>query len=157
MGYGVEPLEVDFSISKDDKPKALAAIMELMSQVNELGRGGKYDNNGRKVSWFSFVNTEKVLKAKTFEEAMQAWGIPVGLDLDENVMYIDFNIDKLGQEEFLLKAIAPFVNDHSYIVMRGEDNITWKWYFKDGELHEQKRQYHPLKGINYAEHIFHLP
>lgn len=36
----------------------------------------------------------------------------------------------------LLFAIAPFVEDDSYIQMTSEDQLSWVWYFQDGQCFE---------------------
>jgi hypothetical protein len=49
---------------------------------------------------------------------------------------IHFEGEKIGQEDLLFEAIAPWVRDGSYIEMSGEDDAMWRWFFHAGECHE---------------------
>ena len=58
-------------------------------------------------------------------------------DDDGNVIDLDFAGDKLSYEEDkMFQKIAPFVEDGSFIEMRGEDGAMWRWYFSDGQVRE---------------------
>ena len=41
---------------------------------------------------------------------------------------------KTGQEDLFLDRIAPFVQEGSYAIWKGEDNSFWKWEFTDGKM-----------------------
>ena len=63
-------------------------------------------------------------------------------DIEENdrtgaVTDIWFAGEKLGDDETLFQAIAPWVKDGSFIEMMGEDGAFWKWVFQDGEVTTQ--------------------
>lgn len=53
--------------------------------------------------------------------------------LDEDIIELWFPYDRSTEEHALLEAIAPWVEDGSYIEMEGEER--WVWYFLDGKLH----------------------
>ena len=56
------------------------------------------------------------------------------LDFDEenNISAIDFNGEKYWDDDnTLLKTIAPYVTDGSFIEMRGEDSEVWRWVYKN--------------------------
>ena len=36
----------------------------------------------------------------------------------------------------VLNAIAPFVEEESYIEMRGEDDVYFRWVFRNGKVEE---------------------
>jgi len=35
-----------------------------------------------------------------------------------------------------MNVIAPYVKEHSYIEMVGEENTMWRWVFANGKLQE---------------------
>jgi len=60
-------------------------------------------------------------------------------DDDGNVIDLDFAGDKLAyDEDKMFQKIAPFVEDGSFIEMRGEDGAMWRWVFSDGKVREIK-------------------
>ena len=59
------------------------------------------------------------------------------LDFDEenNICAIDFNGEKYWDDDnTLLKTIAPYVTDGSFIEMRGEDSEVWRWVYKNNAI-----------------------
>ena len=59
------------------------------------------------------------------------------LDFDEenNISAIDFNGEKYWDDDnTLLKTIAPYVTDCSFIEMRGEDSEVWRWVYKNNAI-----------------------
>ena len=75
------------------------------------------------------------------KEAFDAWGIT---DCREDAAYNDngdfivdgYSDNKWGQQEILLKAIAPYAKD-IFIPVRGEDGEHWAWQITNGEFHER--------------------
>ena len=45
---------------------------------------------------------------------------------------ICFESEKLTDQEIFFTAIAPAVEEGSFLEMRGEDNCLWRWAFRDG-------------------------
>lgn len=147
MGYCMSLMDEAFRIPANRKAEALAAIKALANDTQAMNggeySGGKY--GGQKVNaWYSWVDTDEFANASTLKEAMQAWrweiiqvpdNSPVEAQADD-VIGISFNGEKLGQDDVMLRAIAPFVEDGSYIQMQGEDGEIWRWVFRDGQLKE---------------------
>ena len=130
MGYGMNVRDRSFRIEAIDKKKALAAIKKL------AGKETIHDDSGS--PHYSWVDTKLFLAAKTLEQAMYQWR----WDIEENdrtgaVTDIWFAGEKLGDDETLFQAIAPWVKDGSFIEMMGEDGAFWKWVFQDGEVTTQ--------------------
>ena len=136
MGYCMNQRDSKFNIKSRNKNKALAAIKTLMSKVNELGGGGSYSGGKCNKKWFSWVTTETVVNAKTLKEAMQEWRWEINCDAKGNVDSICFASEKLGDDNYLLEAIAPYVVSGSWIDMEGEDGSIWRWEFKNGKVKE---------------------
>lgn len=66
-------------------------------------------------------------------------GYSLEIDDDGNVTGIDFMGEKMSYcEDEMFKKIAPFVENGSFIEMRGEDGSMWRWVFKDGKCREIK-------------------
>jgi hypothetical protein len=67
---------------------------------------------------------------------LEAWGWEAKLDPDGKIIGINFYNEKMGDDAILLRTIAPFVVDGSYIEMHGEDGACWRWVFVDEMLKE---------------------
>lgn len=136
MGYCMHQRGCDFFIPKKNKAKALAAIKKL-AERKELMGGGSWSNGKQTDKWFSWVQTDEFVKAKTLKDAMVAWRWQIEEDDKGNVTSVYFDGEKAGDDEHLLRAIAPFVQDGSWIEMQGEDEAIWKWKFIKGAMHEK--------------------
>ena len=114
MGYCMKQRNSNFYVV--DEEAALEAIK---------GLAGKETMGPEHFSW---VDTREFLYADTFEEAMNAWR----WETDSDWKYILFTGEKLGDDNLLFDAIAPYVEAGSYIEMLGEDGQIWRWIF-DGK------------------------
>jgi hypothetical protein len=131
MGYCVSQSDAHFLITRDNIPKALAAIKAMVDRCKEDEEGG-----GR-LSSFRWVDT-KFAEADTLDEALDEWRWgEVEYDKVGNLCYIRFQGEKLGDDVRLFEALAPFVEHRSYIEMLGEDDTRWRWVFWRGELREE--------------------
>ncbi len=136
MGYYMICRKVNFKINNESKSLAHNAILELMSKVDDFGH--EFYVSGRDtIRNFSWVNTSIVLKSKNLEEALKEWRWDPEVDDDLNIINLDFTGEKLGDDFELFKAIAPFVQDGSYIEMSGEDGDIWRWIFEGGKCIER--------------------
>jgi len=59
-----------------------------------------------------------------------------GYDDEGNIVELDFIEEKRADDHEFFHATAPYVEQGSYIQMRGEDGAMWRWVFKDGECKE---------------------
>jgi hypothetical protein len=136
MGYCMNLRDYNFLIKNESKAAALAAIKELANHLDWM-QGGGFEK-GKQVSWwYSWTNTEEYVNATTLEEAMDAWGWkPLNDIITDDIDGLDFNGEKIGQEEILFNAIAPYVEENCYIEMEGEDGYIWRWIFKKGKCIE---------------------
>lgn len=132
MGYYMNQKSAKFTIKKENLAGALGAIKALATTPERMGGGS---STGER--WYSWVTTEKFLKAETFAEALGEWRWDCFIDESGDLVEINFNGEKLGDDAILLKAIAPFVEAGSYIEMEGEDGCYWKWIF-DGKTMIEK-------------------
>jgi len=129
MGYCITQRDSKFRIPAARKAEALA-VMKAMDPSTE-GRGS-WDGQ-RQWSW---VDQKNVNKAQSLEEAMTEWRYAPETDAEGNITGVNFDGEKIGQEDVLFKLIAPFVEDGSFIEMEGEDGCMWRWVFKGGLVKE---------------------
>ena len=141
MGYCMYLHYQKFHIAADKKADALAAIKKLRDVEQEKG-GGYHSLNGTKVRHWSWMGDQPYWECATLERAMKLWRWPVYCDdpaeNDErgDVNEIEFTGEKMGDDQVLFNAIAPYVTDGSYLEMVGEDGERWRWVFKNGECRE---------------------
>jgi hypothetical protein len=137
MGYCISLVESKFHIKAANKKPALKAIKALAKDTSKM-RSGTWADGALTQRRFTWVDTEEFLGAKTLEAALEAWRWEAGLDEETgDVVHLNFQGEKMGEDEELWKAIAPFVESGSYLQISGEDGATWRWCFKGGVLSEQ--------------------
>jgi hypothetical protein len=120
MGYCMSQQESVFTIKPESFAGALAAI-------KELGREHSY----------SWVITQEFVDADTLKKALKAWRWNLEIDEETGVACdLYFDGSKLGDDETLFHAIAPFVEKGSYIQMQGEDGHLWRWEFDGTRMRE---------------------
>lgn len=136
MGYYMNQRDANFRIKAENQAKALQAIKDLASRVDE-GGGGCW-SGGRKIeAYFSWVETSNFTKARTLEDAMRAWRWQIEGEEGGDVDSIMFAGEKSGDDSILLGAIAPYVEAGSFIEMQGEDGAIWRWSFDGTAMVEQ--------------------
>lgn len=120
MGYYMNQRGCNFFVPASNVQSMIEAIHNL--------------DNGSHYSWVKM----NFLDSKDVEEIFKCWRWSIELDPDTgNIVDIFFDGEKMGDDEALLKAIAPFVKAGSFIEMSGEDNAMWRWCF-DGEKMVEK-------------------
>ena len=127
MGYYAEQMGASFQIKKDRQPFALAAL-RAMNEKKELFLDGDH-----------ITSLEDALSSCGYdvEVADEAFSWPSGsVDLGD-IHHIQFNAQKYRDDEFVFAALAPYVEDGSYIEFRGEDGAMWRFQFKEGKLFVQ--------------------
>lgn len=129
MGYCMTQDDCrNFLLKKTNFSKALKAIKELKG-------GGRYgDARGRHYAW---VTDSEYVTAKTLPDALQAWRWHLIVNEEGDATELIFEGEKLGDDEVLLRAIAPFV-ESGELCMRGEDGAVWKWEFRNKKLLEMQ-------------------
>lgn len=116
MGYYMDQRETKFKFKNGTDKEILSAIKNVV-------------NEGKVSSW---VDKNVVNKSTTFEDAIGEcrWEY---YKIDETLW---FEGEKLGDDYNLFCAVAPFVEDGSYIEMSGEDGCLWRWVFENGKCKE---------------------
>lgn len=130
MGYYIDQVGCKFNIKKENVQKAWDALIGLF----KIEKKSILDASGYHYSW---IDTETVLNAKSFADAMYECRWDMYEDKDGNITDVWFNGEKYGgDEETILGTIAPFVEPGSYIVMQGEQGERWKWKFDGKSMDE---------------------
>jgi len=78
MGYCITQVDSSFFIPKELFGPALQSILSIMTEETS--------DEIRQIRNFSWVNTEKVLQAKTLPDALAAWRCCPTLDEDEYII-----------------------------------------------------------------------
>ena len=130
MGYYVN-YDIEATLDMSKEAEALAAINALHDpeKVKSLGRGRSFSDGQCIESWYSWVTNPGPKGFPTLFDAMEEWGF--SLDKD-GTFYFDG--EKLGQEEILFEALAPFLSGDIYA--RAEDNHEWGFRFQNGKMTE---------------------
>lgn len=133
MGYCIEMIDSKFEIKKENFEKAL----ENLKSVFILENMTSYDYIcGKKQPHFMWVNTKVVLESKTLEEALEEIRYTPEYDSNGDICNVEFIGEKYGDEKIFFNALAPYVEDESYIAFEGEDEVEWKWIFNDGKVEQ---------------------
>lgn len=118
MGYSVDMVTSQFRIAAANKGPALAALQQLAATESHI----------------AWVELRRVAEARSLADAIDEFGWSVEIDdlAGGDLVGIRFEAEKIGDEDKLFGALAPFVQAGSFIEMRGEDGEAWRWVF-DGQ------------------------
>ena len=128
MGYGMRMRESSFRIKAGNKGRALELARTL------LGLETVQDSSGPHFSW---VDRRSMEEAASIEEMLREWRWEPELNDDGDVVGLGFEGEKLGDDVRLWEAIAPSVEDGSFLEMVGEDGCIWRWWFDGLACEEQ--------------------
>jgi hypothetical protein len=134
MGYYIDQVDHNFFIDNKHIPSLIATIHSLSKDESNMS-GGSFDSSQKIYSCYSWVNMS-FTDYNDIKEIFKCWRWHIDQDENGNIDSINFEGQKLGDDDILLRAIAPYVKDGSYIEIRGEDNSLWRWAFKNGKFME---------------------
>lgn len=130
MGYYIDAVAIEWIVP--EREDLLAKIKEMPKRMKAIQRGGVYRPNGEEEKWFSWVNDNEILEAKSVESVFNAFGFDTSTT--DGGFEITGYSSKIGQEELLLAVSAPFCADGSYIEWRGEDGEEWQHIVHNGKM-----------------------
>ena len=85
-----------------------------------------------------WVSSQDIGDATNVTDLFKAWRWEPEYDENGNIKQLNFDGEKLGSEEELFDAIAPYVRDWSHIEAQGEEyDARWRWVFRDGFVREE--------------------
>jgi hypothetical protein len=125
----------EFTLFSEKFPEALAAVKSTVLLTDQMS-GFSMKKGAVTSRHFSWVDMDKLTKAQNLWQAIQAWRwelIHEQNRSDRDVIGISFQGTKLGDDIVLFKALAPFVEDGSFIEMESRGEI-WRWVFRNGEV-----------------------
>ena len=121
MGYCMTQMEQDFKIKGENIPAAWEALKKKL--------------NGNSIHMW--VDNRAAITAPSFERTMEKCRWSVETYDTHDVEEINFEGEKLGNDDIIFKTLAPYVEPNSYIQMQGEDGYIWRWVF-DGKTVVEK-------------------
>jgi hypothetical protein len=134
---GIYQLQTEFRVPEESCTEMLEALKKAMVETpKELLFGGKRRGD-EIVSQFAFITHEEILNAADLEEALQHCRWNPEFDEEGNIIDIDFNGQKMGNEDIFFQVIAPFVEASSYIIMVNDQREIWRWRFDGQRCHKE--------------------
>ncbi len=127
MGTNIYQTEQRFCIKAANHQKVMLAIKGL------AGKETIVDTEAH----FYFVRTKDFLAAKTISEIFDAWRWSIDTNYNGDISGINFIGEKLGDDNIFFQAIAPYVEEGSYIQMFNDSGKTWRWCFENGKMLEK--------------------
>lgn len=124
MGYYMSMRNCEFTILNKNKQKALESLKEFAS------------NKQKRNSNIAWSASSEIIASENLVEAFEACRYGVEENENGDIFYLYFNGEKLGDDEEIFNAIAPAVEDGSFIEMQGENGYLWRWVFQDGKCRE---------------------
>ncbi|HVE13834.1 MAG TPA: hypothetical protein VNI01_10605 [Elusimicrobiota bacterium] len=111
MGYYIRQGASEFRIRAENLEAARRALLAFLAK-GEIG-------------W----QRGRAAPDMTAKEAFACARWDLGLDGAGNAVGIEFLGEKLGDDEAVLRAVAPWVDAGSYVEILGEDGHRWRWAF----------------------------
>lgn len=142
MGYHMNMRDQSFFVEKENFDKLAEAVRGMLKDVGEKGGGACYSGGKTVSKHYYWVNNSELEDANTAEKAFQAWRWDPEFDIEGNICGLEFEGEKLGDDEQFFQTIAPWVRDGSFIEMEGEDGTIWRWTFDDGKMTERTADIH---------------
>lgn len=147
MGYFTHANAMHFVIKKDNLEDAYKALCQLNAK-DELKSGGcwgwegglfKKPQNSTSVSnnpnkWFAWMDWNYDETCKNAEDIFNKLGFDVNITKEGDLFIDMFENDKSGDKEHFLEAVAPFLEDGSFIEWMDEDGFMWKNVSDNGKM-----------------------
>jgi hypothetical protein len=135
MGYCMSQRGGKFFIKAEHKAAALIAVKAL-APVGAVEGGSASYSGGRVVHRaFRWMANYDLTTAVTLEEVLGWWRWHPKTDNDGNIVKVQFDGEKVGDDMYLWTALAPFI-EPGYIEMQGEDGALWRWVFDGSSVKE---------------------
>lgn len=132
MGYGMSQRGGELTIKAERKLAALIAVKALAPVGAVEGGSATYVNGRVARRSFRWMSGYDLTAATSLEEMLKWWRWHPKTNDAGDIVKVQFDGEKSGDDMYLWTAIAPFVEPNSYIEMQGEDGAQWRWVF-DGK------------------------
>jgi hypothetical protein len=139
MGYYTKIIASHFRIPASQH----SAICSHLLSTGFLGdtdrmSGIQYGPDGRTTDWWyawvDMIALAQHLRSGDLRAVLDDFGFDVFTNGNDDVIGIAFD-KKSGDEEELLKRMAPMLPDSTFINWQGEDGAIYRWTFPSGKLH----------------------
>lgn len=146
MGYYIQTHFSSFYIRKQN----LDGFFNLAKSVFEQSALDRIAY--RSYSWVDHHAALQAIEEKNLEKLFECFryrAIHMTID-DKNDLFACTQLytlqheQKMGDERVLFAAIAPVVENESYIAFSGEDGYFWRFVWRDGRLYEEESSLCPI-------------
>jgi hypothetical protein len=136
MGYYASISDADWFMSAKHEEAALQTLKDLNKPENDhLKNGGSWSGGEKTSSWYSWMPSDYDQHVVSVAQVLEMLGFEVeATDAGTRILFYD---SKVGNENVFLAALAPYVEDGSYIVWTGEDGARWRHIYEGGKMYEQ--------------------
>lgn len=146
MGYDVMTEEAQLRIRAEDKDSAYRAVCAINApEYNHLKRGGSFGPGEEREYWYSWMPADYPSETNSLEQVLELLGFELAHDDNGDIIDLSY-YQKTGNEDIFMLALAPYVEDGSYILWQGEDGERWMWKFQNGTM-----LHHRVKGFTIGE------
>jgi hypothetical protein len=144
MGYYISQSDSSFIMKQEHFDAALTAMKEAAKKQKwDWVFKGQIENSKTIVEALThcrwkpllWTNEDAASETQQISTTELLWSerhkIKVG-----DITGLSYQGEKLGAEECFFKAIAPYVEDGSYIEISGEEDYLWRYVFNNGHMDE---------------------
>ena len=123
MGYCITLKKEKFKITFDNLEPCLN---EILHTKNQWLKGAMLEAQKR-IKYFNHLPPNIQL----VELVKQLWYFSFTVDVDWNIINVDYECDKVYDMDGFCNAMAPFVESGSFLEFKGEDGKQWRYVFRD--------------------------
>ena len=131
MGYYMEMTDSRFKVKKENFKKALESLKSVFVPENMNCRDYI---GGKEYPHFSWVDTKTVIESASIGKALEEIRYTPVYNNNGDICNVEFTGQKYGSKAVFFDALAPYVEDGSYIAFDGEDGDAWEWRFNNGKV-----------------------
>jgi hypothetical protein len=135
MGYYVTCTDSNFVIPQENLGKAYEALCAL-NERDDLKTGGSWSGGKKTEKWFAWMDPDYPSTCPDAESIFRELGFETDHDSKGGLCILYYD-NKSGSEDLFLEAVAPYADEGSYLVWRGEDGEMWRNVVRNGVLHTQ--------------------
>lgn len=118
-------------IKKEDFNEAFKSLKERLLKEHSSRVG-----NENKLLW---IDIEKVKESTNLESLLYVCQWIPEFNLDKDIDTFNSRINLLGEDKLIFKALAPFIQDESELILYAEDELIGykehRYYFKNGNMY----------------------
>ncbi len=133
MGYYITLEESDFVVP--ETPEVYNVLCALNHDPSLPKNGGSWSGGKQTDSWFSWMPANYDETTNTAGEVFELLGFEITYNEDRTAFSLDYYDRKVGQENLFVAAVAPFVEEKSFLSWRGEEGERWREEVRDGSIY----------------------